>query len=182
MDKYLKEFQKEEKRANFFNAKSSTAVAIDVSGSTSGKIMENQKKVISDIISGTNCQELENSIIAWDSDVKILPLKDLHSYGGTDPSLIFNKLGQNIENLVVTTDGYIETQEVNNTRDKIKSFPNLKNIICISFQDEANSPCNLNIAVFYPFLEHTKKMQGSFYLFFYKEDMLYLLIQNIPIS
>lgn len=179
MNKYIKEFNKEEKKTNFFNSQNLTAVAIDVSGSTSGNIMENQKKVISNILSGTNCKDLENTIIAWDHDVKIKSLKDLSSYGGTDPSVIFNKLGKNIENLIVTTDGEISKSEVDLTREKIKPFINLKNIICISFQSEVKSPSNLNIAVFYPFLEHTKKMQGSFYLFFYKDDMLYLLIQNI---
>ena len=181
MDKYLKEFKKEEKKINFFNELNSTAVAIDVSGSTWGNIMQNQKKVISCILSGTNCQNLENSIIAWNSDIKIQPLKDLDSNGGTDPSVIFNQLGKNVENLIVTTDGEISKREVDKTRDKIAAFPNLKNIICISFQD-INSPGNLNISVFYPFLEHTKKVQGSFYLFFYKDDMLYLLQKYIPIS
>ena len=181
MDKYLKEFKKEEKKTNFFNELTSTAVAIDVSGSTWGNIMQNQKKVISGILSGTNCQNLENSIIAWDHNVNIQPLKDLDSNGGTDPSVIFNKLGKNVENLIVTTDGEISKSEVDKTRDRIAAFPNLKNIISISFQD-TGSPGNLNIAVFYPFLEHAKKVQGSFYLFFYKDDMLYLLQKHIPIS
>ena len=178
MEKYLKEFKKEEKKTNFFSSINSTAIAIDVSGSTSGEVMENQKKIISNILSGTNCEGLKNNIIAWDNDAKIKPLQDLTSYGWTDPSVIFNKLGQNIENLVVTTDGEISTSEVDKTRDKIKAFNNLKNIICLSFQNRVESPGNLNIAVFYPFLEHTKKMKGSFYLFFYKDDNLYLLLKN----
>jgi len=110
---------------------------------------------------------LENNILAWDHDVIIQPLKDLKAYGGTDPSVIFDKLGKNIENLVVTTDGEISSSEVNDVRNKIQTFTNLKNIICISFQESVSSPSNLNIAVFYPFLEHTRKMKGSFYLFFY---------------
>ena len=183
MDKYLKEFKKEEKKTNFFSTSNSTAVAVDVSGSTGwNNAMQNQKKVISDILSGTNCQNLENNILAWDHDVTIQPLKDLKAYGGTDPSVIFDKLGKNIENLVVTTDGEISSSEVNKTRDRIKAFTNLKNIICLSFQSGVNSPSNLNIAVFYPFLEHTRKMKGSFYLFFYKDEILYLLIKNIPIN
>ena len=183
MEKYLKEFKKEEKKTNFFSMSNSTAVAIDVSGSTGwNNAMQNQKKVISDILSGTNCQNLENNILAWDHNITIQPLKDLKANGGTDPSVIFDKLGKNIENLVVTTDGEISSSEVNKTRDKIKAFTNLKNIICISFQSGVSSPSNLNIAVFYPFLEHTRKMKGSFYLFFYKDDILYLLIKNIPIS
>ena len=183
MDKYLKEFKKEEKKTNFFSTSNSTAVAVDVSGSTGwNNAMQNQKKVISDILSGTNCQNLENNILAWDHDVTIQPLKDLKAYGGTDPSVIFDKLGKNIENLVVTTDGEISSSEVNKTRDRIKAFTNLKNIICLSFQSGVNSPSNLNIAVFYPFLEHTRKMKGSFYLFFYKDEILYLLLKNIPIN
>ena len=182
MEKYVKELKKEEKITNFFSSTNSTAIAIDVSGSTSGDVMQNQKKIISNILSGTNCKELVNSIIAWDHDVKIQPLKNLDSNGGTDPSVIFNKLGSNIENLVVTTDGEICISEVNKTRDRIKNFSNLKNIICISFQDNVNSPSNLNIAVFYPFLEHTKKMKGCFYLFFYKNNTLYLMLKNIPIT
>ena len=181
MKKYLKEFKKEEKKTNFFNVSNSTAVAVDVSSSTGWKnAMQNQKQVISKVLSGTNCQSLENNIIAWDHNVRILPLKDLNPCGATDPSVIFDKLGKNIENLIVTTDGEISKSEVDKTRDKIKAFINLKNIICISFQDDVSSPSNLNIAVFYPFLEHTKKMKGSFYLFFYKDDFLYLLIKNIP--
>ena len=180
MEKYIKELKKEEKRTNFFSSANSTAVAIDVSASTWGDVMKNQKKIISNILSGTNCEKLANSIIAWDHDVKIQPLENLDSNGGIDPSVIFNKLGSNIQNLVVTTDGEISTSEVNKTRDRIKAFVNLKNIICISFQDNANSPSNLNIAVFYPFLEHIKKMKGSFYLFFYKNGTLYLMLKNTP--
>ena len=182
MEKYVKELKKEEKKTNFFSSVNSTAVAIDVSGSTWGDVIQNQKKIISNILSGTNCEELEKSIIAWDDAANIQPLSKLDSNGGTDPSVIFNKLGSNIENLVVTTDGEISTSEVNKTRDRIKNFSNLKNIICISFQDNASCPSNLNIAVFYPFLEHTKKMKGSFYLFFYKNNTLYLMLKNIPIT
>ena len=180
MEKYVKELKKEEKKTNFFSSVNSTAVAIDVSGSTWGDVIQNQKKIISNILSGTNCEELEKSIIAWDDAANIQPLEKLDSNGGTDPSVIFNKLGSNIENLVVTTDGEISTSEVNKTRDRIKNFSNLKNIICISFQDNASCPSNLNIAVFYPFLEHTKKMKGSFYLFFYKNGTLYLMLKNTP--
>ena len=119
MEKYLKEFKKEEKNTNFFSMSNSTAVAIDVSGSTGwNNAMQNQKKVISGILSGTNCQNLENSIIAWDHNVNIQPLKDLDSNGGTDPSVIFDKLGKNIENLIVTTDGEISKSEVDKTRDR----------------------------------------------------------------
>ena len=182
MEKYIKELKKEEKKTNFFSSSNSTSIAIDVSGSTWGDVIQNQKKIISNILSGTNCEELVNRIIAWDHDVIIQPLAKLDSNGGTDPSVIFNILGNNIENLVVTTDGEISTSEVNKTRDKIKNFSNLKNIICISFQDNASCPSNLNIAVFYPFLEHTKKMKGSFYLFFYKNNTLYLMLKNIPIT
>ena len=74
MEKYLKEFKKEEKKTNFFSSINSTAIAIDVSGSTSGEVMENQKKIISNILSGTNCEGLKNNIIAWDNDAKIKPL------------------------------------------------------------------------------------------------------------
>ena len=45
MDKYLKEFKKEEKKTNFFSTSNSTAVAVDVSGSTGwNNAMQNQKK------------------------------------------------------------------------------------------------------------------------------------------
>ena len=181
MEKYLKELKKEVKKTNFFSSINSTAVAIDVSGSTYGQVMENQKNIISKILSGTNCENLKNSIIAWDHDVKIETLEKLVSQGGTNPSVIFDKLGKNYENLVVTTDGEICSDDVEKTRNAIKAFTNLKNIICISFQDNASSPSNLNIAVFYPFLEHAKKMKGCFYLFFYKDDSLYLLVKNCPL-
>ena len=183
MNKYIKEFKNEEKITNFFNELNLTAVAIDVSGSTFGEIMQNQKKVISSILSGTNCQNLENNVIAWDHRVRIQPLKDLNpDRGETYPSVIFYKLDKNIENLIVTTDGEIRKNEIDETRNKIKEFTNLRNIICISFQTNVSSPSNLNIAVFYPFLEHAKKMKGIFYLFFYKDNNLYLLIKNNPIN
>jgi hypothetical protein len=44
MEKYIKELKKEEKRINFFSSANSTAVAIDVSASTWGDVMKNQKK------------------------------------------------------------------------------------------------------------------------------------------
>jgi hypothetical protein len=129
MEKYEKELKIEEKKANFFSSINSTAVAVDVSGSTSGQIMVDQKKIISKILSGTNCENLLKNIIAWDSEVKIQPLEELKSYGCTYPHLIFKKLGKNVENLIVTTDGEISTDDVNKTRDSIKPFINLKNII-----------------------------------------------------
>ena len=50
MEKYEKELKIEEKKTNFFSSLSSAAVAVDVSGSTYGQIMENQKKIISKIL------------------------------------------------------------------------------------------------------------------------------------
>ena len=181
MEKYEKELKIEEKETNFFSSLSSAAVAVDVSGSTYGQIMENQKKIITKILSGTNCENLLKNIIAWDSEAKIKQLEELDSSGGTYPHLIFEKLGKNVENLIVTTDGIISRDYVNKTRDSIKPFINLKNIICISFQ-EATSPSDLNIAVFYPFLEHVKKFHGNFYLFFYKNDRLYLLLKHTSVD
>ena len=181
MEKYEKELKIEEKETNFCSSLSSAAVAVDVSGSTYGQIMENQKKIISKILSGTNCENLLKNIIAWDSEVKMQSLEELKSSGGTYPYLIFEKLEKNVENLIVTTDGIISRDYVNKTRDSIKPFINLRNIICISFQ-EATSPSDLNIAVFYPFLEHVKKFHGNFYLFFYKNDRLYLLLKHTPVD
>ena len=180
MDKYINKETKEEKKTNFFSSSNNTSIAVDNSGSTYGNIMNNQKTIISKIISGTNCENLKNTILAWESSCSILKLDNLDSNGGTDPSCIFEKLDQKIENLLITTDGEISTSEVNQTRQKIKNFKNLKNIICISFQDSVNSPSDLNIAVFYPFLEHTRIIKGSFYLFYYKNNNLCLLLKNIP--
>ena len=180
MLKYVKEAVKTNKVSSFFSSSDLTSIAMDVSGSTSGEIMKNQKELISDILSGTECEKLLDRILAWNGNCSVLPLKEIQSNGWTDPSCIFSKLDKKIENLLITTDGEISNSEVNKTRDNIKIFNNLKNIICISFQDNVNSPSNLNIAVFYPFLEHARKMKGSFYLFFYKNKSLYLLIKNIP--
>ena len=91
MEKYEKELKIEEKETNFFSSLSSAAVAVDVSGSTYGQIMENQKKIISKILSGTNCENLLKNIIAWDSEVKMQSLEELESSGGTYPYLIFEK-------------------------------------------------------------------------------------------
>ncbi len=181
MEKYVINKEKdEEKKINFFSSPKITSIAIDVSGSTYGTVMSNQKEIISSLISGTNCENLQDTIIAWDDKCKIDKLKNLDSNGCTDPSCIFQKLEKNVENLVITTDGEIPKGEVDKTRKVIQSFTNLKNIICLSFQDSVSSPSNLNIAVFYPFLEHTKKMKGSFYLFYYKNKQLCLLLKNIP--
>jgi hypothetical protein len=181
MEKYVINKEKdEEKKSNFFSSPKITAIAIDVSGSTYGIVMKNQKEIISSVISGTNCETLKDTIIAWDDNCKIEKLNNLDSNGCTDPSCIFTKLDKKVENLLITTDGEIPKGEVDKTRNVIKSFTNLKNIICISFQNEVKSPSNLNIAVFYPFLEHTKIMKGSFYLFYYRNKQLYLLLKNIP--
>ena len=180
MDKYINKETKEEKKTNFFFSSDLVSIAVDNSGSTYGKVMDNQKKIISSIISGTNCENLKNTILAWESRCKIEKLDNLDSSGGTDPSTIFEKLQQKVENLLITTDGENSTNEVNQTRQKIKNFKNLKNIICISFQQSVNSPSDLNIAVFYPFLEHTRMMKGSFYLFYYRNNNLCLLLKNIP--
>ena len=180
MKKYIKPALKTNKVSAFFSNSDLASIAVDVSGSTDGEIMKNQKEVISNILSETKCENLLDRILAWNGKCTILSLKEIVSSGWTDPSCIFSKLDKKIENLLITTDGEISKDEVNMTRDKIKYFNNLKNIICISFQDNVNSPSKLNIAVFYPFLEHAKKMKGSFYLFFYKNKSLYLLIKNIP--
>ena len=181
MEKYVINKEKdEEKKSNFFSSPKITAIAIDVSGSTYGIVMKNQKEIISSVISGTNCETLKDTIIAWDDNCKIEKLNNLDSNGCTDPSCIFTKLDKKVENLLITTDGEIPKGEVDKTRNVIKSFTNLKNIICISFQNEVKSPSNLNIAVFYPFLEHTKIMKGSFYLFYYRNKQIYLLLKNIP--
>ena len=181
MEKYeISKGNDEEKKINFFSSPKITAIAIDVSGSTYGSVMSNQKEIISSIISSTNCENLQDTIIAWDDRCKIDKLKNLDSNGCTDPSCIFTKLEKNVENLIITTDGEIPKGEVDKTRNVIQSFTNLKNIICLSFQDSVGSPSNLNIAVFYPFLEHTRKMKGSFYLFYYKNKQLCLLLKNVP--
>jgi len=180
MEKYIiSKEQDEEKRFNFFESINNTAIAIDVSGSTSGAIMEHQKDIITSILSGTKCEDLKKTIIAWNGESKIETLEKLDSNGWTDPSAIFNVLDKKVENLIVTTDGEITNSEVEKTRKVIKGFKNLKNIICLSFQGSSN-PGNINIGVFYPFLEHTKLMKGSFYLFFYSKSQLYLLLKNIP--
>ena len=91
MEKYEKELKIEEKKTNFFSSLNSTAVAVYNSGSTYGQIMENQKKIITKILSGTNCENLLKNIIAWDSEAKIKQLEELESSGGTYPHLIFEK-------------------------------------------------------------------------------------------
>ena len=80
---------------------------------------------------------------------------------------------------LITTDGEIENEEIQKTKDVIENFKNLKNIICILFQENDNAPGEINISVFYPFLEYSKKMQGIFYLFYYKNKSLYLILKNI---
>ena len=180
MHKYLSKISSDKKKSNFFSSLAKTSIAIDDSGSTEGEIMQTQKEIITKILSKTNCEKLLNNILCWDNICTIKSLKEITSEGLTNPSCIFKKLSNNVENLLITTDGEIEEEEVNNTRDTIKDFNNLKNIICILFQDEEKSPSELNIAVFYPFLEHTKKKNGIFYLFYYKNQNLYLLMKNIP--
>lgn len=46
-------------------------MSIDTSGLTQGDTIQNQKKIIPNIISGTNLEKLINSIVALDRDVKI---------------------------------------------------------------------------------------------------------------
>ena len=179
MKKYIKSPLNEEKKTNFFSSVDLLSIAIDSSGSTSGSIMDNQKEIISTIINGTKCEKILDSILSWEDTCEIKSLDKIKAGGCTDPSCIFTKLNPKVENLIVTTDGYISSREVQRTRDKIKNFTNLKNIICILFQ-ETSSPSQLNIAVFYPFLEHTKKLKGSFYLFYYHDKSLYLLIKKTP--
>ena len=180
MKNYVSEPKNEEIKSNFFSSSDLTSIAVDVSGSTWGDIMKNQKEIISCIFTGTKCEKSLNSILAWDDKCTIKSLNNLDSDGCTDPSCIFSKLNPKVENLLITTDGEISKSEVDNTRQKIKSFTNLKNIICILFQEGVSSPSRLNIAVFYPFLEHTRKLNGSFYLFYYRNKSLLLLIKNIP--
>ena len=179
MIKYINSPSNKEKKTNFFSSVDLLSIAIDSSGSTSGSIMNNQKEIISTVINGTKCEKILDSILAWEDTCQIQALDKIKSGGCTDPSCIFEKLNPKVENLIITTDGYISSGEVQKTREKISKFTNLKNIICILFQ-EASSPSELNIAVFYPFLEHTKKLKGSFYLFYYHDKNLYLLIKKTP--
>ena len=181
MQKYLDKIKKEENKYNFFSLPNITSIAIDDSGSTEGEIMETQKEIISKIVSKTKCEDLlKSNIIAWDNTCTIKSLNKLTSGGLTNPSCIFKKLDKNVKNLLITTDGEIENEEIQKTKDVIENFKNLRNIICILFQENDNAPGELNIPVFYPFLEHSKKMQGIFYLFYYKNKSLYLILKNIP--
>ena len=50
MDKYINKETKEEKKTNFFFSSDLVSIAVDNSGSTYGKVMDNQKKIISSII------------------------------------------------------------------------------------------------------------------------------------
>ena len=107
MLKYISEPKNEEIKANFFSSNDIISIAVDVSGSTWGDIMKNQKEIISHIFTGTKCEKALDSILAWDDKCTIKSLKNLNSNGGTVPRCIFEKLNPNVENLLITTDGEI---------------------------------------------------------------------------
>ena len=169
------------KTCNFFSSFKKTSVAIDDSGSTEGEIMKNQKEIITKILKDTNCEKLLDIILCWDNICTVNSINDIRSDGLTEPSCIFKKLGNDIINLLITTDGEIDEEEVKKTNKIIKDFKNLKNIICLLFQDDVKFPSELNISVFYPFFEQCKRENGAFYLFYFLNKRLYLLLKNDPL-
>ena len=113
MKKYLDKIKEKENKYNFFSLPNITSRAIDDSGSTEDEIMETQKEIISKIVSKTKCEELlKSKIIAWDNTCTIKSLNKLTSRRLTNPSCIFKKLDKNIKNLLITTDGEIENDEI----------------------------------------------------------------------
>ena len=100
---------------------------------------------------------------------------------GESPSKILDLLGNNIINLLITTDGDISRFEVNKVMEKIQNF-NIRNIICIFFgYDKRNFMSgNIDISVLFPFLEQAKGKNVICYMFYYGIDKFYILFKYDP--
>ena len=178
LEKYLV-VDNTQKLESFFTKKK-TKVAIDNSGSTNGKILENTKKLITDVFKNFDFYEdIKNNIIAWNTDAKIEELSKIKAKGGTRPASLFDFIKDEDQNLFITTDGDIPESEVKKTKKKILGYPNLNNIIAFYIvSDRINEPCILDISVFFPFLNHVEKNFGNFYLFGLKNDKYYILSKS----
>ena len=178
LDKYVSDLVKTKKEENYntepFINENKTIVAIDNSGSTSGSVLRNTKQVVNDLIES---RIMKNNIYAWNSHCTIQNLEEIRSTGGTRPETIFPYINNAIQNILITTDGKIG--DIGPTKRELVRHLHVKNIIAILFSS-MGVVCNLNISVFYPFLEHSKKVGGTFLLLCYHEHELYLLMKNIP--
>ena len=120
------------KKVKFFENPNIVSIAVDSSSSTQGNIIEDEKYAINKILINTTCENLLNNILSWNGQCRIEILQKIEAYGWTSPSTIFDFLGNNIINLLITTDGQINKDEREKVWKIIQNF-NIKNIICILF-------------------------------------------------
>ena len=114
----------------FFENPNKTVIAVDKSGSTScNNTLENEKMTVKNImIKNQHKNEFLKNIYGWASDCEIEHLNNLFSGGGTYPSSIF-PLSSNYENILLTSDGEVEDEEIKATKRKIEENKKNKQLI-----------------------------------------------------
>ena len=164
------------KKVKFFENPDIVSIAVDSSGSTEGKIIADEKYAVNKILMNTNCENLVNNILSWNDECRIEILQKIEANGWTSPRTIFDKIDNNIKNLLITTDGIINGNEVNKVTEIIQNF-NIRNTICILFGNNKGNFMNAynGVSVFFPFLKQAHEKNGICYIFYYGIDKFYIL-------
>jgi hypothetical protein len=130
-----------------------SVLAIDNSGSTSGKILSVEKKIANSIC---NTGEKISAVIAWSDHAKLLYVDQINSSGGTDPCSIFtNTLTKErvsqADVFYLFTDGQIDTRSVNEFSKLMTINANhIALVVCILVGSAIDLPANIDISVFIP--------------------------------
>jgi len=147
-----------------------SAIAMDVSGSTSGSVLNASKHFLREILGPQNdaTNAISNRCIGWSHFAQVGPLDQFRSTGGTDPAPIFDVAPRTLANLVVTTDG--EIPSVGALRVRL-ARQQLTNVVAVLVsprgyrEREDFRVAHLNVSVFSPFMEQAERRNGVFYLF-----------------
>jgi len=166
---------------HFFDDEKKTcrsAVAVDTSGSTSGSVLQWSLEAVRQAV-GINGpahgarQGILDRAISWNDTARITCLSGMRSGGGTYPRVLLPLLQSTVRNLLITTDGEIYRDEVNRLRTALADSQ-VTNVIALIVGGRSaydKSPCDIEMSVFFPLLEHCLEKGGTFMLLFVtKED------------
>ena len=150
-----------------------SAVALDTSGSTAGSLLRWSVQAVRDAVEKAGAAAagraavLERAI-SWNSVATVLPLARMSAGGMTVPQRLFGVLPPTVRNLLMTTDGLIDRQEVRAMGAAVAAS-GVRNVVAMvvgSASTLAHAPKRIDVSVFFPLMEHCARVGGTFLLFF----------------
>jgi len=154
-----------------------SAVAVDTSGSTSGSILDWSMTAVEDAVATDgDAQNARTHIlsraISWNDSASVMSLRRMRAGGCTYPRCLLPHLHPTVRNLLITTDGEIDSGEVRKLRDALKNC-NVNNVVAFIVGGRSvldNPPHKIEMSVFFPLLEHCMERGGTFLLFFVTKE------------